>query len=266
MADEHRKQAAVLFAEFRTALSFLTRIPASLPKEAAAQPVDLRRAVQMFPLVGAAVGAAAGVILLLGAALGLPPLVSSVLAVATTIVLAGGLHEDGLADTADGFGGGATVARKLEIMGDSRIGTFGAIAVGLSVLLRVATLAALVPSGSLGAAAALVAAEAVSRGAMVLLWRKLPPARPGGLSDRAGPPEEKATRTAAIVSAIVVVVTVLPTFGGWATLSAVVAVVALGFACMKLIDDQIGGQTGDTLGACQQCTAIALLIAITPFA
>jgi len=264
LTDHQRERTDALIADFRAALVLLTRFPGVAGTENI--PFDYRRAAQMFPVVGIVIGAVGGVVLVLGGATGLPPLVTAGLAVAVTVALTGALHEDGLADTADGFGGGGTTARKLEIMDDSRIGTFGAVAVVLSILLRVAALAALVPIGGIRAAAALIAAEAVSRGGMVRIWHDLPPARPGGLADRAGPPDDRAAHVAVAVSALVVVVLIIPTFGLWAALIGCAAIVGVGFGCATLFINQIGGQTGDALGASQQCMAIGLLVAMTPFA
>lgn len=267
MTDDEplREQSEKLIADFRVALAFLTRIPASALGRTTNQPLGFRKAAQMFPLVGAVVGASGGLVIILATALGLPALVGAGLAVTATIVLTGALHEDGLADTADGFGGGATPARKLEIMDDSRVGTFGAVAVALSLILRVSALAALVATGGPAAGAALIAAEAASRGAMVKLWHDLPAARPGGIADLAGPPDHKATFAAVISAVVIVAITIVPTFGIWATFAGTAALIAVGYGCSLLFIDQIGGQTGDALGACQQSAAIAFLVAISAF-
>jgi adenosylcobinamide-GDP ribazoletransferase len=267
MADDDplREESYALVADFRTALAFLTRVPESLLGGTAGRLFDFRRAAQMFALVGAAIGATGGLVIFLATSLGLPPLVAAGLAVATTVVVTGALHEDGLADTVDGFGGGATAERKLEIMDDSRIGTFGAVAIGLSVMLRVAALAALVAAGGFAAAAVLIAAEAASRGAMVKVWHDLPAARPGGMADRAGPPDHQATFVAVASATVIVAIAIIPTFGIWAALAGAAAAIAVGVGCALLFVDQIGGQTGDALGACQQSTAIAFLVAVSAF-
>ena len=266
MANDDPKQDRALLSELCAALAFLTRVPISALGEVANRPLDGRRGARLFPVVGAAIGAAGGLVLVMLASLGVPPLVAAGVAVATTIGLTGALHEDGLADTADGFGGGVTAQRKLEIMKDSRIGTFGALAVGVSVLLRVTALGSLVAAGGLHAVAAWIAAEAASRGAMVKLWHDLPSARPDGMADRAGQPDDQATLVALIASVVIVALAIIPTFGTWAALTGTAFIVAAGFTCARLFLNQIGGHTGDTLGTGQQCTAIAFLIAMTPFA
>ena len=267
MANDHlRQHAAGLAADFRSATCFLTSLPATAFGAADGQSFDLRRTVRVFPFVGALVGAAGGLVVMIGQAVSLPASVVALLAVTVMVGLTGALHEDGLADTADGFGGGATVARKLEIMDDSRIGSFGAIALILSLLLRVAAIAALIPAGGVRAAAGLVAAEAASRAAMVRLWHDLPAARPGGTSDQAGPPDERAVLVAMVGALLIAAITILPTFGLWALAVGAAALTVTTIGCAWLSRNQIGGQTGDTLGACQQCASIAFLIGITPFA
>jgi len=127
--------------DVRDALRFFTRAPLGDPSRDA--PLDINRGAWAAPVAGAAVGLAGALVLALTAKLGLPAFMRAGLATATLVVATGGLHEDGIADVADGFGGGATRADKLEIMRDSRIGAFGATALFLSLGLRAAALAAL---------------------------------------------------------------------------------------------------------------------------
>jgi adenosylcobinamide-GDP ribazoletransferase len=193
-------------------------------------------------------------------------LLAALLAIAAIVLLTGGLHEDALADTADGFGGGHTAEQKLAIMDDSRIGAFGALALAFSILFRVAALSALAEAGAFAAAVALIAAEAASRAAMVRLWHGLPAARAGSLSESGGSPDDRAMLVALAAAAVIVIVTVVPTFG---IVAAVAATIVLGLAAYgftRLCARQIGGRTGDTLGACQQISVIAFLVALAPFA
>ncbi|WP_052711642.1 adenosylcobinamide-GDP ribazoletransferase [Elstera litoralis] len=111
---------------FRLALMFLTRLP--VPINPAPEASEIAEAGDMFPLVGTLIGAATGAVFWGLSTLGLPPLVAAATALAAQLLLTGALHEDGLADMADGFGGGFTRARKLEIMRDSRLGTYGGAA------------------------------------------------------------------------------------------------------------------------------------------
>ena len=264
--DPLREQIRSVLDDLRASLAFLTIIPGSALGEAAGAKPDFKRGAQIFPIVGALIGLAGGAVLVLAVALDVPPVVSAALAVTAIVLLTGALHEDGLADTADGFGGGATSERKLEIMDDSAVGAYGATALVLALLLRVVTLAVLVPSGGVRAAAVLLAAEAASRAAMVRLWHELPAARLGGMAEGTGPPDSQAMLTALIVAAVIVVLAVMPTFGFWATLAAAALTIAVAFVFARLTALQIGGRTGDTLGACQQVTAVAFLVGVTPFA
>src|SRR5215470_17130394 len=112
--------------DFKTAVAFLTRLP--MPHPQGSMPPNFVRAHRMFPVMGALIGAAIGLFCLVLRATGLPDLASAALALGAGTILTGALHEDGLADVADGFGGGRDAAAKLEIMLDSRLGTFGALA------------------------------------------------------------------------------------------------------------------------------------------
>src|ERR1700730_16316122 len=121
--------------DLRASIAFLTRLP--IGRAPASSGADISRAAWAFPLAGVLVGLIAAVIYALAHKLGWPAWIAAALAVAATLATTGCLHEDGLADTTDGFGGGSGRERKLEIMRDSRIGTYGACALTLSLVLRV---------------------------------------------------------------------------------------------------------------------------------
>src|SRR5579872_5218085 len=148
-------------ADLRAATAFLTRVP--VPRED--RPLNLARAYRVFPILGAGIGAAIGALYLLLLWIRVPDLAAAALALGGGALLTGALHEDGLADVADGFGGGRDVAAKLEIMRDSRLGTYGALALVVSFATRLAALAAL-PNGMV--VQSLIAAHALGRG--VLPW------------------------------------------------------------------------------------------------
>ncbi len=165
--------AARRLAEARLALALLTRLPVGrLPDPAP----PLAASAWAWPLAGLA---AAILPALVFWAAPLPPLMAALLALAAGVVATGGLHEDGLSDVADGFGGGPTRERKLEIMKDSRIGSYGALALALGLGLRATGLAA-APDACTGAAA-LLALGAASRAGLPAAMVLLAPARPGGL-------------------------------------------------------------------------------------
>ncbi len=160
--------------ELVTAFALLTRLP--MPR---AVEVNVARCVWAFPIVGLVVnGMAAGVYWLLRSA-GAPSWIAACWAVGVLLLLTGALHEDGLADTADGFGGGTTRDRKLEIMRDSRIGTYGALAVLLALMIRVGAIVALNTPARV--AEGLIAAGMLSRAGILLVPLLRPPARNDGL-------------------------------------------------------------------------------------
>lgn len=245
--------------EAHLAFVFLTRLPLPRLADAAAR-APVGHAAWAFPLVGLAVGLA-GALALWGAALaGLPPLVSALAALAVTVALTGALHEDGLGDVADGFGGGHTRERKLEIMRDSRVGSYGVLALLFSIGLRAGALAALLEMGGPSAAgAALIAAMGLSRAAIPLTMVLLPPARSDGLGAGAGSPGALRLGVALVLAALAAAV-LLPA----ATLAPLFALSLIAVLLMTgLARRQIGGHTGDVLGAVEQVTQATALITLS---
>ena len=248
---EIAEQARALRDDLLRAGVFLTRLP--LPWPDAEQPQPLARALRLAPLVGAGIGVAAAAVYALALWLGLPALAAAGLAVAATFCLTGGLHEDGLADVADGFGGGATAAQKLAIMRDSRVGSYGVAAIALALLLRVAALAAL-PVGP--AALALVAGHARSRAPLCAALRGLPSARPGGLGADAGVPSRASAGTALALGAAIALLAFGPATAALATILVLGLSGLGGWLAMR----QVGGYTGDVLGMLQQAGEVAVLL------
>ncbi len=228
---------------------FLTRVP--LPGKDRRK---LSAAARAFPIAGAFVGAAAGATLLGANWAGLHPMASALAALAVSALVTGALHEDGLADTADGFGGGGTRAQKLKIMHDSRIGTFGVLALVFGVGIRASILASLLGPW---AAAALVAAGALSRGLLPAVMYLLPAARSGGLAKKAGKPDREGAIVAALLGAMVALMFLGQAAGLWAIAAGAAAVAAMAWLARR----QIGGHTGDVLGATQQVAEVAVLAA-----
>ena len=236
---------------------FLTRLPIRWPTAAPGEPdgmAALARALRCAPLVGALVGAAGATVLALAGMLGLPPLAAAGLALAATFAITGGLHEDGLADVADGFGGGQDTARKLAIMRDSYVGSYGVAAIVLSLLLRAGALTALaaVPGGAL----ALIGAHALGRAAMLPVMRGLPPARADGLGHGAGRPTRAAVGTALGLGAGVALLTLGPLAG---LVGLLVGALLTGVVA-RLAVRQVRGYTGDVLGAVEQTVETAVLL------
>lgn len=229
------------------ALQFMTRLPA--PGWVGHGADGLDRAARYFPLAGVLVGGA-GAAVLAAARIGLPPLVASGLAVAAMVALTGALHEDGLADTADGLGGGWTRDDALRIMKDSRIGAYGAAALALALGLRVAALAEL-------PALALVASGAASRFASVCVMAALPYAREGQAEARAAP--VAAGPGGLAVAALLGLPPLL--LLGWRAAPALLLAAALTAALALCLRRRLGGYTGDTLGAVQQAAELGILMA-----
>ncbi|RLP24219.1 adenosylcobinamide-GDP ribazoletransferase [Mesorhizobium sp. YM1C-6-2] len=213
----------------------------------------LAQAMWAAPLVGVAVGVIAALAYVLALSLGVPVQVAAALALAATMLTTGCLHEDGLSDVADGFGGGKTRERKLEIMRDSRIGAYGASALLTSALIRWSAIAAL--ANPLYACSALIAAHAASRALLPAFMHLAPPARQDGLGAGAGTVQAD---TAYVALAIGAVALLALGVSGLVAAAIVLALVFYGFRALCL--RQIGGQTGDTLGALQQAGEIAVLV------
>ncbi|MCK0196191.1 adenosylcobinamide-GDP ribazoletransferase [Ancylobacter sp. 6x-1] len=251
------------------ALRFLTRLPIPrLPFETAgtehAAP-DIATLAPALPVAGALVGAAGAAMLGLGLLLGLTPFLASTLAFATMIAITGAFHEDGLADLADGMGG-MNPERRLSIMKDSRVGSFGVLALVVSVLLRVGALDALVERAPALAAAGLIAAAGASRVAGLFILHALPPARADGIARAAGVVPRGALFRAARVSLFLAAALVLPGFGpiALALALAFASVATAGIA--RLARVLLGGQTGDVAGAATQLAEIAFLLGLLMFA
>jgi len=247
---------------FLVALQFLTRLPVRLSRF---EPGWLNDCVRHFPLVGVLVGAA-GAAVLVGAAQLWPAWVAAVLALTATVALTGGFHEDGLADTFDALGGIVPRDKALAIMKDSRIGSYGALALGLSLLLRTALLAVLAARPMLGAVAAMLASHALARAAAVGVMVSLPY---GGDAEHAKAKPlalAVAPRNFVIALGWCGLLSVALAAGGvdQPKLGAAVAAAALTALLMRQwLKRRLGGYTGDGLGATEQLVEIAVLLAFT---
>jgi adenosylcobinamide-GDP ribazoletransferase len=242
-----------LSTELWTGLAFLTRLP--IGRGAPATGGDVARASWSFPVVGAGIGLLAGLVYWISFKLDLSPFISALLAVATTMLVTGCLHEDGLADTLDGFGGGKTREQKLEIMRDSRVGAYGTCALVFSILFKTGAISSL-GDPSL-AISALLAAHTGGRAIIPMFMRRVPTARSDGLSADAGRPP---SGTPAIAALIGFAVLVFALGIGGAVVTALLLAAAAGLLALLCIN-QIGGQTGDVLGAVEQTGEILILLA-----
>jgi cobalamin 5'-phosphate synthase/cobalamin synthase len=234
------------------ACAFLSRVP--IPGVGAADAGDLARATLFFPAVGAGIGLA-----LAGAAhlflLVLPPIVSAVLVVATGTLLTGALHLDGLADTADGLGGGRTREDALRIMRDHAVGAYGAIALVLLLVLRIAALSELLATRAF--LAPLVAGAALSRWTTLPVAFVLPYARPeGGL----GASVAGQVGRVEVVGGTILAAAVALCVAGWEGAAFGAAAVVTSALMAALCRRRLGGITGDTIGATIELAEVAILL------
>ncbi len=241
------------WTDLKVAAAFLTRLPIG-PGNVGAMSA-LARASRCFPVVGLGVGMLGGMLYALAIVLELPPLLAAMIAIAATVAATGALHEDGLADTVDGFGGSGGRNRKLQIMRDSRIGTYGVIALVLALGARVVALASFEDDAD--AVAALILCQAASRALIVMAMRREPLARGDGLAAAAGRPSQAATLWALGLGGLIALV-----LAGIDGVAALVAGATVAWAIAWLARRQIGGITGDVLGAVQQGSEIAMLLAL----
>ncbi|RZI64693.1 MAG: adenosylcobinamide-GDP ribazoletransferase [Variovorax sp.] len=249
---------------FLLALQFFTRIPVTgrLAQWVGYSPAMLRASAAHFPAVGWVVGAI-GALTLAGALALWPPLVAAVLCTVVTVLVTGAFHEDGLADVADGLGGTSNRERALEIMRDSRIGAFGAIALVLALGLKFALLAALAGQGAWVACVALLAAHVLSRLVPLAVMRALPYV--GAEGGKAKPMADAVSGSAVGIGVLwsLPAVALLALAGGAANgLAALLAAALVGVVMVRLLRRRLGGFTGDGLGATQQLSELAIYLAL----
>ena len=243
-------------AVFLLTVQFLTRLPVRDP--GLWSPVRMARIPAWFPAVGVVTGAVMAAIWLAAGALW-PPALAAALAVAAGLLLTGAFHEDGFADACDGLGGGTDRDRALEIMRDSRLGTYGAAGLGMMLAGRVLALAAM---GPVAGAVALVAGQALSRASAVLAIATGRYVRDHGT---AKPVQEGVARrdlAIALASAAAIAALALLWLPPGALLAGL-AGAALGHLVMRSVyQRKLGGYTGDCLGAVQQCSELGFLLGV----
>lgn len=255
-----------LAADVLRCLRFYSRLPVPvLPWENDPhRPPDFETMPRLVPIAGAVIGTVGAAMLLLAEALGLGNSIAAALSVATLTLATGAFHEDGLADTADGFGGGATPAGRLEIMKDSRIGAFGGAALILAYALRIAALAELISRlGPWTSAVAVILVAASSRTAGLILMTLIPPARMAGWSYAVGQPSWRTLGVAWLVCAVLASLAALT--APLAPAGILLALILAAFVALimtRLSSKLIGGQTGDVGGATQQLAEIAALLGL----
>lgn len=246
-----------LLRDIALALGLLSRLPVPLSDAAYGRTAQ---AAWAFPIVGAVLATLSA--LMGGAAiwLGLAPQAAAVLTLGSAVMLSGGMHEDGLADSADGLWGGWNQEDRLRIMKDSHIGSYGVIALILVLGAQGWALSSLFTVGLFdtgGAFWALLAAAMLSRTVLPVLMYALPPARDHGLAQAQGRP---APRTVVMAGALGSVGAVLALGWGAVALCALTAVIGCGLGI--LARRKIGGHTGDILGATQKLSEVAILVVL----
>lgn len=247
--------------DIRLAVSFFTRLPVKPPATGGnLSQMSLAGAARAYPIAGLVLGLIGSGIYLLAMELGLSGLLAALLAVAATVVAGGALHEDGLADFADMLGVRGDRARKLAIMRDSRIGSYGTLALGFSVAIKVGALVGLGAPALV--AGALIASHVIGRAVLPVIMRSLPLARTDGLAAGAGKPSSAGMYQSLGLGLLIAAIACGP---GPALVSLVVGAVAA-YLVSEIARRQIGGYTGDVLGAAQEIAQLAILINIVSLA
>ncbi len=239
--------------DIAVALALLTRLP--LPVEP-----DYARgaaAAWAYPLAGLVVATISGGAGVLTSLIGLPTPFSALIVLGFLIMLTGAMHEDGLADTADGLWGGWDREKRLDIMKDSHIGTYGVVAIFLGLAWRYAAILMLYDISPILGFGTVVAAALLSRAVMPVMMASLPHARDGGLSHRVGPAQRRTAALGLLVAAGLAFAVI-----GQAVVPALLAAAMGGLLVGLIARRKIGGQTGDILGASQQLAEIGVLTAL----
>jgi adenosylcobinamide-GDP ribazoletransferase len=254
-----------IFSYIITDLVGLLRLYSRLPipqSLADHQPIELNRALWLCAPAGIVIGFCAGLTMLPLWLFGVPDMVLGFLWTGSLMMLTGALHEDGLADVFDGFGGGRDKIRALTIMKDSSIGTYGGAALILTISVRSLCIGDLLSAlGFWPTVVAVGLIAGLSRASLTWLWASTPPARSDGLSAQVGQPNGQSTAWA--LTAGIVLASVLVIWTGLSSSLICLALCAGGMAGFRQIClRKIGGHTGDTLGAQQQLSELILLISI----
>jgi len=243
---------------FLSAVQFLTRLPIPDPGWEEGR---LDRGAKWFPLVGLIVGLLSGLALLLSLHVWNDPRISVAVTLIAGVFITGALHEDGLADTADGLGGGTDISHRLRIMKDSNIGTYGSLALMLAMLLRFVVLVSLCGQISV-AVFAVVAAQAVSRAAMLPIIWSLTYARSSD-DAKVVPLTASPTIVGVAAAGLIVLAACAPLITqGWAVSTGLISTAVACLAMRRLMTQKLGGWTGDTAGATQLVSEIAFLLGV----
>lgn len=255
-SEAHSARPSRLLAELRlllVAIQYFTRVP--MPSWVGHSAEHLNGTAKYFTAVGVLAGAI-GALVLWATSLALPGLLPVILSTAATVFLTGAFHEDGLADTFDGLGGGATCERALEIMKDSRIGTFGVAALVLTLLVKVVALSALPVTFAI---VVLIAGHTFSRACALTLLFAGSYVGNAELS-RAGAVARPMSRGEFAVAALIGMAPLY--WCGVHAMAGFLGALIVSYVLARWFMKRLGGFTGDTLGAAQQLTEIAFYLAV----
>jgi adenosylcobinamide-GDP ribazoletransferase len=255
-----------LIIDIARSLGFLSRLP--IPgRFFSGSDGSLTQSVRAFPIAGIMIAMPSAAIFATLLFFHRDAMLSAFIALSIQTLLTGALHEDGLADSADGLLSGRGRDKALEIMRDSRIGSYGAIALIVSYGTRASALGAIahaLPPAQAGFA--LLGVAAISRTTMIWHWITLPAARRDGVAASSGTPDETAGRIAYGFGLALFILIGLPACGLFSVATALAASGASLWIFTAFCRKQIGGHTGDTIGATQQLSEIATLVALALFA
>lgn len=249
--------------DFVMGARFFSRLPIS---DAPHEVPSLSRMAPAVPFVSLAIGFLPALLMMGLCWVGAPPFVAATLGVTLMIALTGAMPEDALADAADGLFGGSTIERRLEIMKDSRHGTYGVVAITIYIALRIATYGALATVNPLAAGALMLAGAIVARSGSLWLSLQLPAAREGGAAASAGRVGRTAFWVGASFAAVLLLVLAGPFAGVLGVAFTLVAVGAMAAAWVWTCRRLVGGQTGDLIGALHGLIEMAALAVLVMFA
>jgi adenosylcobinamide-GDP ribazoletransferase len=238
------------------AVRFFSRLPTGSSPHATP---NLDRIAKVLPLASLMIGIGPAVLLFAAIHAGLDPLFSALLAVAASAIACGAMSEDAAADAADGLFGGSTRERRLEILKDSRHGTYGVLTIVFLVGLKAAALAALAIRDPLAAALVWLAAAILARSGSLYVALVLPPARATGAAASAGQVSRNGFAIGAVLALAIASALVLPFASAWGFALALLLAAIVTWGWTRLCERLVGGQTGDLIGALNALLEIALL-------
>lgn len=245
-----------LIADFVMAVRFFSRLPVG---RHAHEAPELNRIAMALPLASLAIGIGPAALLVICVLGGLPPLFSAFLAVAAFALVSGAMSEDAIADSLDGLFGGQTPERRLDILKDSRHGTYGVLAIVFVVGLKAAALSVIAARNPFGATLVWLAATMLARSGALYLALALPPARKTGAAAAAGQVLRNGFAVGLVFASVIAMALAAPFTGLLGLLVAMVLCIPLIWGWTRLCEKLVGGQTGDLVGGLQAVLEIALL-------